>query len=141
MRPTQIVKATVAGMALAAGLAWVSTPAVADHRRHRADDEYNDERYDDGHRRYAYHDDYDRPQYPRDRHFVVPNRIVFREVGHYRPYFDGRAYYRPHRHHHVIYSFPVYTPYGIVHRHFSYCPGPRGYVAFQGPQFGFQVGF
>ncbi len=75
-------------------------------------------------------------------HFSIPARIHL-EKHHraYRDYYHGRSYYRPHRHHHVVYHFPVYTEFGVVYRPHSYCDGHlyRGYISYDGPRFSLDV--
>lgn len=87
--------------------------------------------------------------------FVVPSYIPARHVVEYQPYFVARSWYRPHRHRHVVYRFPVYTDFGMVYRPYTYCgdhvfygDGFRGYdddvhgrVAVAGPNFGLSIGW
>ncbi|MBI4161718.1 MAG: hypothetical protein HY509_04645, partial [Acidobacteria bacterium] len=54
--------------------------------------------------------------------FVVPPRIHSHRLQYYRPYYHGRVYFAPHRHHHFAYQFPYYGPYGFVEfRPYYYC--------------------
>lgn len=88
--------------------------------------------------------------HPRDGHrhvhhrFVIPRRIHARRAGAYRPYFWTRVYVPHHRHYHAVYRFPVHGPYGIDYVPYAYCDGRlfRGvHIAYDGPRFGFRVGF
>jgi len=88
---------------------------------------------------------------------VVPRTIVVRDAWRYRAYRPRSAYYAPHRHVHVVYTFPVNTPYGIVYRPYAYCgdhlfvppvaygvahpEGVSGSVQFVGPNFSVGIGF
>lgn len=85
---------------------------------------------------------------PRRGHhrFVPPRAIHKRHVKKYKPYYYGRSYYRPHGHHHTIYSFPVYyDPYGYpypkpVYYPYAYCESSffaQGVFTPHGPQFSF----
>jgi hypothetical protein len=89
--------------------------------RYRRDDRhgsrYDDRRYDD--RRY---DDrrHDRGYNDRgNRRFAIPSRI--HNHNDYRSYYHGRIYHREHRHYHVVYSFPVFYPSGLVYEPYAYC--------------------
>ena len=57
------------------------------------------------------------------REFVVPVRLSPQALATYRDYHYGRIYYRPHRHHHAVYNFPVYTNAGWAYRSHYYCNG------------------
>ena len=73
----------------------------------------------------------------------------------YNPYFTRRVFFPAHNHFHFVYSFPVYTSYGVVYEPYTYCGdalyggygygpaayGPSGYVRFGGPHFGVAFGF
>ena len=75
---------------------------------------------------------------------VVPRRISRRHVDLYRPYFAGEVYYRPHRHDHAVYYFPVRTRRGIAWEARYYCRGellPGGHVAYHGRNVSFRVHF
>lgn len=81
--------------------------------------------------------------------FVVPRFIPAPRVVEYRPYFHARTWYRPHRHRHVVYRFPVYTEFGVAYRPYTYCgdhlfrvdDDVHGRIAFSGPNFGVNIGF
>jgi hypothetical protein len=75
----------------------------SDHRDHRS-------RVHDGGRFRAPH-----------RVFVAPRAI--HDFGHYRPYYHSRIYYPAHRHHHVVYAFPVDLGPGPLYRPYAYCDG------------------
>ncbi len=57
------------------------------------------------------------------RTFVVPGYLTRTALATYRDYHHGRIYYGPHRHHHTVYNFPVYTNAGWVSRPHYYCNG------------------
>jgi hypothetical protein len=77
--------------------------------------------------------------------FVAPPRIVVAaDVRAFGPYYQGRIYYGPHRHHHAAYLFPVATPYGVAYQPHYYCGGDlhtRARVSFSSPSFSVSVGF
>jgi hypothetical protein len=99
-----------------------------DHDRYesRSRDRYRDhDRYDSrsrdryrDHDRYAYRDHRPYRSVVRER-FVVPHRL--RHVDTYDRYYSGRVYFAPHRHVHLVYAFPVYTPYGVEYDPYYYC--------------------
>jgi hypothetical protein len=62
-------------------------------------------------------------------HFAVPHHIVHAET--YAPYYSGRVWYAPHRHAHLVYAFPAYSPYGVAYEPHYYC-GHELYVAAPG---------
>ncbi len=76
--------------------------------------------------------------------FVVPKAIHPHHAKLYKPYFHSNVYYAPHRHHHAIYYFPVYS-YGVpVYQPYAYCGSEvyaSGYLAFGSPRFGLYFGF
>jgi len=76
--------------------------------------------------------------------FQVPQHIHRRVRAAYRPYYEGTVWYRPHRHAHAVYYFPVLTPGGYVYRPHEYCQDslyPGGYVAYSSPRVSFRIGF
>jgi len=79
------------------------------------------------------------------RHEVVaPRRITRRQAGPFQPYFAGEVYYRPHRHDHAVYYFPVRTARGVVYEARYYCRGALhngGHVAYHGRNVSFRVNF
>jgi hypothetical protein len=78
------------------------------------------------------------------RVFRVPQQIHRRVRAQYRPYYEGAVWYRPHRHAHTVYHFPVLTPNGYVYRPHEYCQGglyTGGYVAYNSPRVSFRIGF
>lgn len=79
------------------------------------------------------------------RHEVVaPRRITRRQAGPFQPYFAGDVYYRPHRHDHAVYYFPVRTARGVVYEARYYCRGSLhngGHVAYHGRNVSFRVNF
>lgn len=99
-----------------------------DHRRHRG-------------RGHAY------GRRARESRFAVPDHIHRHEREAYRAYDRRRVYDPIHRHHHVVYLFPVVTRHGLAHRWFPYCNGVRyrdgsgGYVTLRTPRFSFGVNF
>ena len=120
--------------ALATGLIAVatlasSTPAQAHEREHR-------------HHGHAPYHSY--RVVPRGTFFVVPPRIHARYAYRYDPYLVGPVYYRPHRHHRLLYRFPVRTAVGVVFEPYSYCDDGlfvNGYVSLGGPRFHVSAGF
>lgn len=141
--PRSVLGAATA-LLLAATLS--TTPALADNGRgrghgHKGKQHHRVDRDDDRDRRqesrssyrhrdddrYAYRYREHRPVYRsvvRER-FVVPHRIVHADA--YDSYFSGRVYFAPHRHVHLVYAFPVYTPYGVEYDPYYYC-GDELYV-------------
>jgi hypothetical protein len=53
----------------------------------------------------------------------IPDRIERRHRAHLEIFLGGREYYRPHRHDHEIYNFPVHVGGGVEYRPYSYCRG------------------
>ena len=52
----------------------------------------------------------------------VPTRIhSHHHVSTYRSYYNGRAWFRPHRHYHTVYHFPVRTVDGWFSQPHYYC--------------------
>jgi hypothetical protein len=84
-------------------------------------------------------------RYYRHGRFIVPRHIHRHHVRTYRPYYTGRAYFRPHRHNHVVYYFPVATPYGYYeYRPHFYCDGKlfiSGEFGSHGSHIGFSLSF
>lgn len=85
---------------------------------------------------------------PRHQHrrFAVPRTIHKQHRRAYEPYYYGRVYHRTHRHHHVIYRFPVYYQgpgYGYgqpVYQPYAYCGTElfaQGIFTPHGPSFSF----
>jgi hypothetical protein len=92
-----------------------------DHDRYRDRDRRVSRYREDDHRHDGYRYRDHRPIYRsvvRER-FVVPHRIVHADV--YDRYFSGRVWFAPHRHAHIVYAFPVYTPYGVEYEPHYYC--------------------
>jgi hypothetical protein len=150
-----VLLSVVASLALLAA----ATPALADHRktdhRHRHD-AYDDQRRVTGHARYGYsshhapthrghvryeqHHRYD----SHARHaFVVPHEIHRAIQADYVPYHHGATWYRPHRHHHEVYYFPVQTEHGYAYRPHYYCEGSLVdlHPAYRGSRFSIRVSF
>jgi hypothetical protein len=77
------------------------------------------------------------------RPFLVPRHIGPAARGTFRPYYHELVYFRPHRHHHAVYFFPVRTRFGWTWQPHSYCEGNlfRGRVAYDGPRVSFDVRF
>jgi hypothetical protein len=122
-----------AAFGLALALMVSSSPALA-HGKHGRDRARHGRHHRVHHR---HHHKYYRPPVVHHRHrsefvrravrFAVPHRIYTHSLPHYRSYYRGRSYYRPHRHDHAVYMFPVSTPYGVVYRPHAYC-GDRLFV-------------
>jgi len=55
--------------------------------------------------------------------FIVPPRLTPALVYASRPYLAGDFYYGPHRHRHVVYSFPVAVGGVVSYRPHVYCGG------------------
>lgn len=53
----------------------------------------------------------------------VPDHIERAHERHLQIFFGGREYYRPHRHEHTTYHFPVWIDGDIAYRPYSYCEG------------------
>ncbi len=137
---------------LVLGAALLTTPALARHKTH------DPHRHRNHHHRQQIH--VGPYGHPVDRHhghrmghghghyvaghrpFVIPSRIAHTSTKVYRPYYRGRVYYRPHRHRHALYYFPIRTPAGWVERPYFYCEGALfDYrVASRGPSFSLSVG-
>ncbi len=128
-RTARRLGAVLAGVALAAVLG--ASPADAHSRRGHAGGAFVHGRHHVVHGRFA-----------------VPHRIPVHRVHVYRPYYHGRVFFKPHRHFHAVYHFPVYTAYGIAYEPYYYCDGALflppyygGYVSYSSPRFGVFVGF
>lgn len=92
--------------------------------------------YHPGYRHDGYYSGYAR--------FSVPRFIDGRQRPHFAPYYYGRDYYRPHRHFHLVYRFPVYVDGAWVFRPYAYCDGAYfavGVFTDYGPRFGPWPGF
>ena len=74
--------------------------------------------------------------------FDVPVRIYAGGYPRYREYYRGAAYYRPHRHEHAVYYFPVRVATGVIYQPHYYCGAElyaghdraHGYVSYAGPR-------
>jgi hypothetical protein len=64
--------------------------------------------------------------------WVVPRRIYVHNRSTYQPYFYGRVYYGPHRHHHSTYQFPVWVNGYVAYRPYSYC-GDQIFISASAP--------
>ena len=53
----------------------------------------------------------------------VPDHIQRQHERHLEVFFGGRSYYAPHRHRHVVYSFPVWIGGVVEYRPYTYCDG------------------
>ena len=167
----RIGKACVAASAAILAVVLMAPPALADGG-HRDRDRHHGSRHDRGHgadrdhrhQRYegrrGHHSQFrGRRHHDRDyshghrgyrhghRNFSIPRTIVRDRFDPHRPYFHGRSYFRPHRHHHSVYRFPVYTDYGVSYRYYPYCEGNlyadgiSGRVRLHGDRFSIDVGF
>lgn len=65
--------------------------------------------------------------------FDIPSRISVRAARDFRRFQQRDVYYRPHRHLHRVYLFPVFDGRHYVYRPFDYCEGRRFVVDFQRP--------
>ena len=115
------------------GLATLScallTPAMAnDRHRPRAHHGKHHVTPRPHHARHANHF-YDRQHYRSHRFarghrdIVAPVRLTHTALASYRDFHHGRIYYRPHRHHHAVYRFPVHTNAGWISQPHYYCNG------------------
>jgi hypothetical protein len=76
--------------------------------------------------------------------FVVPRKIGRRNAAVYRANWGGEFFFRPHRHYHDIYVFPVHTRRGVFYREYEYCRGRlfiRDRAGFHGRRVSFSIGF
>jgi hypothetical protein len=76
--------------------------------------------------------------------FAAPQVMRFGHAERSRPYYVGRAYYRPHHHRHAVYDFPVYRRGRYVYQRHYYCNARlyhRGHLAYAGPRVSLRVGF
>jgi hypothetical protein len=101
------------------------------HQRAQHHSRHQDRRY-----RYDQNDRYDR--------FDVPHRIRDHHRSDYRSYYEGSAYFAPHRHRHSIYQFPVRVDHGWSYREHAYC-GDELYldhvgIEFHGRRFSVRIG-
>lgn len=56
------------------------------------------------------------------RHLLyIPDRIERHHRQHLEVFFGGRDYYRPHRHDHTTYFFPVWVGAEVEYRPYTYC--------------------
>ncbi len=100
------------------------------------------------HDRHGHHGDHHRHGlFSHIRHhsrFVVPQRIHSHDRRDFRPYFRGSLYYRPHRHHHDVYYFPVYTGHGYSYQPRYYCESELfvgGHAGYHGRDFSIHIDF
>jgi hypothetical protein len=97
---------------------------------------------DDDHRYHRHH----RPTASRYEHrhpvFAAPPRVLHR-VEVYEPYYERTVYFRPHRHRHAVYTFPVAVAHGYAYQPYQYCEGRlfRGFVEYAGPRVHVGIGF
>jgi hypothetical protein len=76
--------------------------------------------------------------------FHAPARMHQRHRNDYRSFFAGDTYFRPHRHYHAVYVFPIRTRHGVVYREFEYCRGDmfvRNQFSYRGRNVSFNIGF
>ena len=128
----------VGALAVSASLLMPATLAGHGHGRkshhHKKHHKQHHKRYDSHARHHVRHDF---PVYYRDARvrphrvfaprahlrFDIPARIHRGDFDRYRPYFQGSLYFAPHRHSHVLYSFPVYGEFGMRYEDRYYCEG------------------
>ena len=53
----------------------------------------------------------------------IPERIHDHHARHLEVFSGARVYYRPHRHHHASYLFPVWVDGAVAYRPYTYCGG------------------
>ena len=113
-----------------AALSWtLLTPAMAHDTRRPL--RHHGKHHVTLHQHHARHENhfYDRHHYrsrehgSRHREFAVPVRLTRTGLATYRDYHHGSIYYRPHRHYHAVYRFPVYTDAGWTWKPHDYCNG------------------
>jgi hypothetical protein len=134
-------------------LVFTSTVEAGGHRHHR---HHKHHKHHEHYKPYKQYKHYDYGHVRRHRGyralppaFVAPIRMHHRYGRDYRPFFVGHTYFRPHRHRHAIYVFPVRTRHGIVYREYEYCRGDlfvgqrgsRGHLAYHGNNVSFSIGF
>ncbi len=128
--------------AFALGAFALALPAAADHRphkKHRYDKHYRHHDRHAHHDRYHDHDRCERHHRYDTGHqrFVIPD-FIDRHDDRYDDYYVGRTWYRPHRHRHAVFAFPVWRHDRYVNRDFYYCDGrryhprSRGHVGYHG---------
>lgn len=107
---------------------------------HRFDHHRRDHRFsNNSHHRVRYGIDYQR--YDR---FELPRIIVRADAHRYDRFLDNDFYYRPHRHRHSVYNFPVRSDGHWVQRPYEYCDGSlfvSGRVTIERPRFSLSFGF
>lgn len=106
-----------------------------DHRDHRQDRGRHRGHYKRDRRPDRYGHDYELRRGHR-RHYDVPRHIRHDHRHHYKRHHYKRSYFRPHRHYHEVYRFPVYTSYGRYWEYVPYCNGEVYYDGLHG-SFGF----
>jgi len=135
MKQTAKILLSLIPAAMAASL--IATPVEAHGRRdHRQATVQHQRSHGDHHRRVVRID--------RRERFRVPARILRHDERRFRSYFVSSAYYRPHRHRHYVYEFPVWTPRGYVFRTHDYCDGAlfsRGRIEYHGRHISFGFDF
>jgi hypothetical protein len=114
-----------------------TSPVEAGRRHHK---HYKPHKHHNKHHRFYIDHGYRHAPKP----FIVPGHIHRRYRAEYRPYFVGDIYFRPHRHYHATYVFPVRTRYGIAYREYEYCRGDlfiRNQFSYHGRKVSFSIGF
>jgi len=125
---------------LGAGLVLAPAHAGHKHKKH-----HSVHRPHHGHAPHAVHPRHGRITigYERHRSFAVPRHIHRKASGPYRPYYADRSYFRPHRHYHAVYYFPVRARAGMIWQPHYYCNGNlfTGQFDYYGPRVSFQARF
>lgn len=135
------------------GLLAAAPAAASDRRHHKPHHRSNHHRVD--HHRSDHNRDYHfrnsshhRARYGIDTRrydrFELPRVIVRADTRRYDRYYNNDFYYRPHRHRHSVYNFPVRIDGHWVQRPYEYCDGAlfvSGHVTIERPRFSLSFGF
>lgn len=146
MRQTSLVRTIARGAGLVGlSLLLLTSTAEARDKRHRDRNRDHDRQRHSRHFDYSPRRDHQGQRHqrrPKVRHrrefrrFEIPSRISSRRD--FRRFRHRDVYYRPHRHAHRIYMFPVFDGHDHVYRPFHYCDGRRFSVDYHRP--GFRIG-
>jgi len=126
-------------------------PAAADHKHKHDERNHRGKHYVKHHgKHYGRHLGHGHRPVPappvvrRPVRVATPTVIRTPGVDLYRPYYRGRVFYEPHRHHHAVYHFPVYRNDRRSYEPHYYCNGQLysvNHVAFRGPHFSVSIAF
>ena len=96
-----------AGVLVTSAVAFSPAAEARDHGKHQKHHDRTRSHRDDRNHDYRFVDV--------PRHMHAHHRHEFRHA------YAGRTYYGPHRHHHVIYRYPVVVGGVVTYRPYSYC--------------------